>query len=276
MCPPEEDDLLITRAATGDREAFASLVERYGQTVLRVARAITGDDATADDVAQETFLSALRSAATFRPDLGSARTWLLSIARNTARRARRRGREEPTPEIDEPPLLDLGLAAGWGADVPEHAYARAEEIERLARAIAGLASEDREVLVLRDVEQLSGEEAAKVLGLGLAAMKSRLHRARLRLLAALREEAGGVVEREREVGGMTCGAVLAVLGDYVDGDLAAADVTRVDAHLRGCTVCERFGGRYSRTVHAARSRLGAAPTFDPAQMEQIRALLERG
>lgn len=273
--PSVQDDELIARACAGDRDAFASIVARHAGAVLRLARAMATDDATAEDVAQETFLNAFRAAATYRPGVASVRTWLFAIARNEARRARR-VREQPSvavEAVDEEPLMALGLEAGWGHEPAERALGRAEETERLAQALASLASEDREILVLRDLEGLSGEAVAELLALGLPATKSRLHRARLRLLAALRASEGGIVENERDVGGLTCGAVLARLGDYVDGDTSPSDTARIDAHLRGCSVCERFGGRYARVVHGARERLGVAPAVDDAQLARIRALL---
>ncbi|MCA9588440.1 MAG: sigma-70 family RNA polymerase sigma factor [Myxococcales bacterium] len=274
--PVEEDDVLVARAASGDRAAFTEVVARHGPAVRRVARAITGDDALADDVTQDALVAAMRAASTYRADAGSVRTWLLTIARNTAKRARRRPREEPRGELDDAALMALGLDAGWGREGPELSFEHAEQLEALARAVASLPEEDREIIVLRDVEQLPGEDAAQLIGLTLAAMKSRLHRARLRLLAALREGDRSVVEKERTVGGLTCAQVLAQLGDYVDGELTPADVARVDGHLRGCTVCERFGGRYSRVVRAARARLGAPVTFDDALVDAIRARLEQG
>jgi RNA polymerase sigma-70 factor (ECF subfamily) len=265
--PSEDDDVLIARGAAG----FAALVDRHGRAILRVARAYAASDAEAEDIVQETFLSALRSAASYQPGVASVRTWLFAIARNTGRHARRRAREIPSAELDEAPLLDLGLAAGWGA--PDLRLDRAETVDRLARAVASLPSDDREVLVLRDVEALSGEETAELLGVGLPAMKSRLHRARLRLMAALRAQEGGVVESERDIGGLTCSAVLERLGEYVDGELAEAEKSRVDAHLRGCTVCERFGGRYAGVVHAARDRLGASHDVDEATVARVREAL---
>jgi RNA polymerase sigma-70 factor (ECF subfamily) len=266
MPPQDPDDDLIARAARGEGRAFDVIVDRHAPAVLRLARAMSPDHATADDVVQETFLAAFRSAATYRPGVSSVRTWLFAIARNAARRARRGGRERPTDDVE---LSTLGVLAGWGAPPLEVA----EDSERLAQTLASLAPEDREILVLRDLEALSGEAAAELLGLGLPAMKSRLHRARLRLVAAFRASEGGVVENEREVGGLSCRAVLERLGDYVDGDLAPAETARVDGHLRGCSVCERFGGRYASVVNAARGRLGAPPALDRAELERIRAIL---
>ncbi len=73
--------------------------------------------------------------------------------------------------------------------------------------------------------------------------------------------------------GLTCGDVLAKLGDYVDRDLAARERSRVDAHLRVCSVCERFGGRYAETVRRVRAEIGAPPAVDAEQLERIRAAL---
>lgn len=262
----EDDDRLILDVAAGHAGALATLYERHGRAVWSVARAFARSDAEVDDLVQETFLAALRSASTFRPGRASVKTWLFAIARNAGRKAHRRDRE-----VADPPLLELGVAAGWGA--PDGPLTRETDASSLARAIASLDPRDREILVLRDVEGLSGDECAATLELTLPAVKSRLHRARLRLMAALRAEEGGVVANEREVGGLTCGEVLARLGDYVDGELATNEVERVDAHLRGCTVCERFGGRYAHVVHGARERLGAELAVDTDTFDRVRRAL---
>ncbi|MEM7608480.1 MAG: sigma factor-like helix-turn-helix DNA-binding protein, partial [Myxococcota bacterium] len=83
--------------------------------------------------------------------------------------------------------MDLGVAAGWGTRDPEHLVSLAQQSERLKDALQRLEGSEREVLLLRDVQQLSGKETAQALGLPIAAMKSRLHRARLRLAVELRK-----------------------------------------------------------------------------------------
>ncbi|MGB5266596.1 MAG: sigma-70 family RNA polymerase sigma factor [Polyangiales bacterium] len=183
---PDRD--LIARTAAGDRRAFERIVERHAAAVLRLATAVTDDPASAEDVLQQAFLSAYRSAASFRAE-SSARTWLLTIARNAAYRVRaKRGREDLMDE----PLMTLGREAGWGSDDPEALAIAAERRSALTSALQSLSAGDREVLILRDVEGLSGQEAADVLGIKSRALKSRLHRARLRLAGALR--AGGEIE----------------------------------------------------------------------------------
>ena len=260
------EDELVARVAGGDVAAIEPLVVVYAPAVRRLAAVIASRPSEVEDIVQETFLAVLRGAATYKPGVSSVRAWLFAIARNTARRGHRREREEPSL-VDDASLWSLGLAAGLGADSPDGHLREQESAEELARVIASLEQPDREVLVLRDIEGLGLRDAADVLGMSLAATKSRLHRARLRFMAALRASQGGVVDSERVVGELSCRQVLGLVGDYVDGELDAEDKRRVDEHLRGCTVCERFGGRYARVVYAARERLGATHDID-AQTEQ--------
>lgn len=184
--PTTYDIELISRTAEGDRRAFAELVERHAAAVLRLATAVTGSSAAAEDVLQQAFLSAYRNASSFRGD-ASVRTWLLTIARHAAHRLRVENRRQ---ELVEQNLVRLGVEAGWGSDDPEAIAIAAEQRVALQTAMSGLSSEDQEVLVLRDLEGLRGAEAAEVLGISERALKSRLHRARLRLAAALRQQAG--------------------------------------------------------------------------------------
>lgn len=173
--------LTLERAARGDRDAARDFVRAHQQAVFRFAARLLRDEAAAEDVTQETLLSALRAAGDFRG--GSVRGWLLTIARNASISRRRRRVGEPA--VFEP-LDELGREAGWGDDGPEEALARTERRDLLERSLRALEDDDREVIWLRDVEGLSGDETAQALGCSRAAMKSRLHRARLRLAAEVR------------------------------------------------------------------------------------------
>jgi RNA polymerase sigma-70 factor (ECF subfamily) len=188
------DQALIARTAEGDRRAFEQLVERHAAAVLRLATAAS-DPSTAEDVMQQTFLSVYQQAASFRAE-ASVRTWLLTIARNTAFRLHGKTRQE---DLVEEPLTQLGVEAGWGSDDPEAIAIAAERKGALRRAMASLSAEDQEVLTLRDLEGLRGSEAAEVLGISLRALKSRLHRARLRLAASLRRL--GTDDEQASIGG---------------------------------------------------------------------------
>jgi len=175
---------LIERTARGDRAAFAVLVQRWRDPLFRYLRSVVPPQA-AEDALQETFLAVFRGAGGWRG--GSARGWLFGIARRKAARQRRRRAGEPA---HTEPLEVLGGAAGWGTTRdPEELASALEDRARLQAALDGLSEEDREVIVLKDLEQLTNPELAELLDLSLAAVKSRLHRARLRLMAELTQEA---------------------------------------------------------------------------------------
>jgi len=184
-----EDLTLVRAAAAGDRSAMDAIVLAHQAAVLRLARGLARTEAAAEDVLQETFLAAFRHLGEYRGD-GPLRGWLLAIAHRTAVRQGRRRAGEPK---ETEPLEALGEAAGHGAAPmwhpadPEDRAAQAERREALAAALDTLSPDDRTVLVLRDLEGLGGPEVARILAIGVPAMKTRLHRARLRLLAALRK-----------------------------------------------------------------------------------------
>lgn len=271
-----EDERLLILARAGDRAAATTFVERSAPALRRLARAIVGHAGGADDVVQEAFARALRALDTFDPERGAAKPWLFAIARHAAFEVLRARRAQPTLDVDElgafEPMMTLGIAAGWGAS-PEQALLRETERDDLAHALASLPAPDREVIVLRDLDGLSGDEVAAVLGLEVRAMKSRLHRARLRLLAAVKAREEGVMAQEKTAGGIKCSEVLAVLSDYLDDELGPTDRTRVEQHVRECSVCERFGGRFSGVMHSLRGHLGAPPAVDREVVELLRARL---
>lgn len=159
-------------------------LERHQSAVCRFLRTHTTSEVDCEDALQETFIAAFRGAGSFRGD-ASARSWVLGIARNVCRRAYRRRVGEPEELV---PLEELGLRAGWGGAPPSESFLESlERKDTLEKALARLTPEDREILILRELEELSGEETAALLELSLPAVKSRLHRARLRLAAALGE-----------------------------------------------------------------------------------------
>lgn len=180
-----DDVQLLQLTASGDQAAFTRFVERHQGGVWRRALALTGEAADAEDLLQETFLAAWRSAGSFRGGSTAgetgARGWLLTIAAHAWQKMGRRNATLVAVE-DEESLEAIALRAGWGSGGSDTEAAAAVQ-----EALHRLTPEDRRVLLLRDVEELSGEEVAALLGLSLAAMKSRLHRARLRLAAAYEE-----------------------------------------------------------------------------------------
>ncbi|MDP2306473.1 MAG: RNA polymerase sigma factor [Pseudomonadota bacterium] len=190
--PGEQVDLLTDRAllarcGSGDRDACGAFLARHLDAAFRYARALTGDPVLAEDAVQDAFVAAMRGASGFAGG-ESARGWILTITRNSCHRQHRRRVGQPArfEGLDE-----LGVAAGWGAD-PEEIMVAREDRAAFTRALGSLGPDDQEILVLRDLEGLSGDDAAAMLGVPLATMKTRLHRARLRLAGALREGGLGV------------------------------------------------------------------------------------
>lgn len=177
-----EDVAALRAAAAGDKRAFHGLVARHRGAVFRFACALVKDTAAAEDVLQEAFVAAYRRAGTYRGE-GSVRGWLLTIARRQALTALRRRSGEPARMAS---LETLGAEAGWGRE-PPCSMQQLVDRQALQVALSGLEAAEREVILLRDIEGLSGDETAAVLDLSVPAMKSRLHRARLRLAAALIE-----------------------------------------------------------------------------------------
>lgn len=255
------DDALIGRIAHGDGSALASLLQRHGAAFMSIARAVAASPADVDDVVQETALAVLRSASTYVPGR-SAQAWLYAIARNAARRTHRH-----TNAQVQAPFKESGLAADWGA--PQVPLEHDSETQTLAFAVAALPSAEREVLVLRDIEGFSGEAAAHAAGISVAAMKSRLHRARHALMSALEraEQPGGVQSEEHA--GVTCGDVLPRIVDYLAGEVDEEERGWIEAHLRECESCERLAGRYAGLVAQARERLGLPHRIDPATFARV-------
>ncbi|HEY4565533.1 MAG TPA: sigma-70 family RNA polymerase sigma factor [Thermoanaerobaculia bacterium] len=176
------DETLIARTAAGDPTAFDRLVRRHQAAVYRFARAAAPADDDAVEILRETFLAARRAASRHR-DETSARPWLLTLARQAIDRRLSRSRA-----VDLTPLRELARAAGWQSGGEGTIDESGPAVEA---AFAALPPEDREILTLCDREYFTVDEAARVTGLSDAAVRTRLHRARLRLLARLREDAHG-------------------------------------------------------------------------------------
>ena len=191
------DETLAALAAAGDTSAFETLVTRHQQRIHRLAFRLTGGEADAQDVLQETFLAAYRGIGSFR---GASRfsTWLFRIATNAARMQRRSRSRRPAEPLDE--YLPRFDAEGRHAATPEElaAASRAEEIldrkllaERAREGLERLPEGHREAFVLRDLEEMTTEEVAELLGISSAGVRQRVHRARLMLRGYL----AGVAER---------------------------------------------------------------------------------
>jgi RNA polymerase sigma-70 factor (ECF subfamily) len=194
----EEKDL-VARAATGDHAAFTELVRRHQDRIYGLAYHLLRDAAEAEEVVQETFLSALEKLSGFRGEAAFG-TWLYRVAANAAlMRLRRRKRapeqaraapiEDLLPHFDAEGNLQHEVQHDWSKRADDQLSDR--EVRRaIEEAVQNLPEDHRIVFLLKDVDGLSNEAMAELLGLSVAAVKSRLHRARL----ALREKLSGILE----------------------------------------------------------------------------------
>jgi len=185
----DSDEALVRRTAAGDRRAFERLASRHAAALYRFTVRACGGEREAEDALQDGLLAAWRGAATYRGE-SAARTWLYQVVVNACRRRHRRRAGEPAAHEGE----EAAAAVAADESGPEERVAARQAGRALDAALAELAPEAREVLLLRDVEGLSGDETAAALGLGLAAMKSRLHRARLELKALVEARLGHAIE----------------------------------------------------------------------------------
>lgn len=183
---PLEDAELVSRAQAGDRGAFEVLVARHDDRLYAVVLRLSGNAHEAEEIVQETFLRAWRNLDQFE---GRAQffTWLFRIGVNEAKRRLEHQRARGmTGSLDE-----AGVEVADWREVPER-RAEQHDLERaLEHAIATLPPDHRLPLILRDIEGLSTAEAAAIMDLGEAAFKSRLHRARMNVRAAVADYALG-------------------------------------------------------------------------------------
>lgn len=170
---------LLERAAAGDRQAFAELVLQYQGPLFGFLGRMGCSQAQAEDLAQEAFLRAWTHLPSFQPGRAQFSTWLFTIARNLAFNAMHSAQQQhevPQDGQPEPPCPQPG---------PEHALQQAQQSARLQAALRQLPLADRSALALVYVQDLALADVARIEGDSLAAIKTRLHRAKQRLRALL-------------------------------------------------------------------------------------------
>lgn len=190
----KDQEKIIARARRGDADAFEQLVVAYRDQVFRLALRMCGSEADADEVAQEAFLSAWKALPNFRGE-SQFSTWLYQLTTHAAiDLMRREKRQLAAADITE-------VSAADPAPSPQQQAEQSEQREIVRDAILQLAPEQREVVVLRFMEELSYEEIGAVLKLPSGTVKSRLNRAKAQLKEILLKSgnlfgAGSVIHTE--------------------------------------------------------------------------------
>jgi RNA polymerase sigma-70 factor (ECF subfamily) len=186
--------LSLDALRSGDRAEIATLVEIFMDPVYRLARRMTGNEQDAEDVTQETFIKVIRALPEFEGRSQLA-TWIYRIAVNESLMSLRRGKPlgsaveiDATPEGEDDEAIEI---VDW-AEQPEAELLNTEGKKELDLAISHLSENLRTVFTLRDLQDLSIEETATILGISIPNVKTRLLRARLKLRQEL-----SVYHRER-------------------------------------------------------------------------------
>jgi RNA polymerase sigma-70 factor (ECF subfamily) len=179
---------LIDRVVEGDHEAFADLLKPYERMIYVSALSVLGNEADAEEAAQEAILKAFRALPRFRKE-SKFSTWLVQIVINESKMKLRKDRRRLYDSLDEGTQNDDGDYiprdfADW-REIPSEALENQELRQTLATALATLPAKYRSVLVMRDVQQLNIRETAELLGISEANVKTRLSRARLQMRDAL-------------------------------------------------------------------------------------------
>ena len=188
--PREDEAVLVARLRSGDSRAFEELVRTHMARLLRVARRFLDSEEDARDAVQDAFIAAFRSIGEFE-STARLSTWLHRIVINAALMKLRTRRRKPEDDIETylPRFLEDGhqveSSVPWTESSAETELERTETANLVRAAISRLPESYRVVLMMRDIEELSTEETAQMLGLTPNAVKIRLHRARQALRTLL-------------------------------------------------------------------------------------------
>ncbi|HZP58915.1 MAG TPA: sigma-70 family RNA polymerase sigma factor [Opitutaceae bacterium] len=188
------DQTLVARFKSGDESAFNEMVTRYWGRIYSMVLHLLRNQQDAEEVTQDAFIRAHRGLANFRGESAFS-TWLYQIATNLARNRywywwrRKRDRtvsiDQPIGADNETPLSEIFAAE---LETPEDATVTQEFVSRIAEGMEKLSPKHREILILRNVKNLSYEEIAEILGISVGTVKSRIARARESLRAKLGED----------------------------------------------------------------------------------------
>lgn len=244
------EDTLIERARAGDRTALEELVTRYAGRLYRFGMKMCGHPEDARDVVQDTLLSVAKSIRRFRGEAAFS-SWLYKIAHSYCAKRRRRGKRAPHTETSLDDAAFFGDEVLRAESTPDEEVVQRELWVALDHAIAALPLPFREVFILRDLEGLSAEQTAQILGLRVATVKTRLHRARLavrRALSPFLDLGESMRERDR-----SCPDAALMFSRYLEGELSPRICAEMEEHLQSCVSCRGACDSLRRVLSTCRS-----------------------
>lgn len=271
--PPEmadDDNTLLERARSGDRQALETLLEKHQAQVYRFGMKMCRDPEDAKDVLQDTLLSMAHGVRDFR-GASSVSTWLYTIARSFCIKKRRKSKFAPKDERSlDTEMIAEGRQLADPSQGPEEAL-EGKQIERaLEDAIRGLEPMYREVLLLRDAEGLTAPEVAEVLDISVQAVKSRLHRARLSVRAQVAPVLGIPTDGPPAAG--TCPDVLMLFSQHLEDEISPDICAEMERHLQGCDRCRNTCDSLKRTLAVCRTS-GSTLSVPPAVQTSVKVAL---
>ena len=246
---------LIERARSGDATALEELLASVAPSIHRFGMRMCRNASDADDVLQDTLLAVATHLCDFE-GRSSLSSWVFTLARTACSRRRRGIKNKPAAELVE---------ATDASPTPEQAAQDRELAVTLDRAIDDLTDEHREVIALRDIEGLSALETAAALGVSVATVKSRLHRAREVLRTVLRP-----ITRP----GPTCPDVVALWSKKLEGDLSTQDCAAMEEHVKVCAACSAACDELKAALLACRrsATTELSPEIKARVVKAVRAL----
>lgn len=264
------DQDLLEAARAGDRKAIETLLVQHQDRVYRFGMKLCRHPEDAEDVLQDTLLAMAKSVHDFQ-GRSSLSTWLYTVARSFCIKKRRKSKFAPKDvrslEQDVPPETQ---AFADSARRPDEALAAKEIETALEAAIRGLEPDYREVLLLRDVEGLAAKEVAEVVDISVAAVKSRLHRARLKV----RERMAPLLETNEQAevpATAQCSDILTTFSKHLEGEISADLCAEMERHVAECAHCRGTCDSLKRTLSLC--KVTPSPQVPASVQESVRAAL---
>ncbi len=265
----------------GDDASLEQALGLLQNTVFSFSMRVCGQREDAEDTMQEVLLKSVP----YLPKFESPKAltvWLYKVAKNRCLMSRRRSKFAPLSDLSVEELMpdrqELEQLSGDGSINPETFAIRSQEAVRLREAIQRLPPQYRIVLVLRDMEGLTDDEAAEITGLRSGTVRVRLHRARLfvrKELMKLRRPRRGVKSSQTPVPSRSgrCKQMFAELSDYLDEQLDYSQCEELERHMDGCEACQNFLASLEATIQQCRT----SPSEHPSRKKAVairRKLLE--